>query len=132
MGSIWSGKLRSYMLCLLLCQVASVVSLCNPMDCCLTGLLSMAFSRQEYWSRWPRPPPGDLPDLRTEPLSLMSPALAGGFFTTSPTWYGAQLKKNPCQANQYKQSQTAIEGIFFFWKQKCSFFFLFFADDMTV
>ena len=24
--------------------------------------LSMEFSRQEYWSRWPFPPPGDLPD----------------------------------------------------------------------
>ena len=30
--------------------------------------------------------PGDLPDLEIEPLSLMSPALADGFFTTSTTW----------------------------------------------
>ena len=34
----------------------------------------------------PFPPPGDLPDPGTEPMSLMSPALAGGFFTTSATW----------------------------------------------
>ena len=34
----------------------------------------------------PFPPPGDLPDPGTEPVSLMSPALAGGFFTTSSTW----------------------------------------------
>ena len=33
----------------------------------------------------PCPPPGDLPDPGTEPTSLMSPALAGGFFTTSAT-----------------------------------------------
>ena len=47
--------------------------------------LSMGFSRQEYWSGLPCPP-GDLPDPGTEPTSLMSPALAGRFFTTSTTW----------------------------------------------
>ena len=50
--------------------------------------LSMGFSRQEYWSGLPCPPPGDLPDPGIEPASLMSPALAGGFFTTSPSWEG--------------------------------------------
>ena len=48
--------------------------------------LSMGFSRQEYWSGLPCPPPGDLPNPGTEPMSLMSPALAGGFFPTSATW----------------------------------------------
>ena len=48
--------------------------------------LSMGFSRQEYWSGLPCPPPGDLPDPGIEPVSLMSPALAGVFFTTSTTW----------------------------------------------
>ena len=48
--------------------------------------LSMGFSRHEYWSGLPCPPPGNLPDPRIEPASLMSPALAGGFFTTSTTW----------------------------------------------
>ena len=48
--------------------------------------LSMGFSRQEYWSGLPCPPPRDLPNLGIEPLSLMSPALAGRFFTTSATW----------------------------------------------
>ena len=32
------------------------------------------------------PLPGDLPDPEIKPVSLMSPALAGGFFTTSTTW----------------------------------------------
>ena len=48
--------------------------------------LSMRFPRQEHWSGLPCPPPGDLPDPRIEPASLVSPALAGGFFTTSATW----------------------------------------------
>ena len=48
--------------------------------------LSMGFSRQEYWSGLLCPPPGDLPDPGIEPASLLSPALAGGFFITSPTW----------------------------------------------
>ena len=45
--------------------------------------LSMEFSRQKYWSGSPFPPPGDLPDLGIETMSLMSPPLAGRFFTTS-------------------------------------------------
>ena len=48
--------------------------------------LSMGFSRQEYWSGLPFPFLGDRPDPETEPTSLTSPALAGGFFTTSATW----------------------------------------------
>ena len=50
--------------------------------------LSMGFSRQEYWSGLPCPPPEDLPDPGIKPLSLTSPALVGGFFTTSATWEG--------------------------------------------
>ena len=46
--------------------------------------LSMGFSRQEYWSGLPFPPPGDLPDEGIELTSLVSPALAGRFFTTAP------------------------------------------------
>ena len=45
--------------------------------------LSTEFSRQEYWSGLPFPPPGDLPDPGIKSTSLVSPALAGGFFTTS-------------------------------------------------
>ena len=48
--------------------------------------LSMGFSRQEYWSGLPYPPPGGLPDPGIKPVSSTSPALAGGFFTTSATW----------------------------------------------
>ena len=47
--------------------------------------LSVEFCREEYWRGLPCPPPGDLPHPGIEPTSLMSPALAGGFFTTSAT-----------------------------------------------
>ena len=45
--------------------------------------LSMGFPRQEYWSGLPFPPPGDLANPGIEPVSVLSPALADGFFTTS-------------------------------------------------
>ena len=48
--------------------------------------LSVGFSRQEYWSRLPCPPPENLSDPGMETASLTYPALAGGFFTTSITW----------------------------------------------
>jgi len=51
-----------------------------------TRPLSMEFFRQEYWSGLPCPSPGDLPNPGIESASLTSPALAGGFFTTSDTW----------------------------------------------
>ena len=47
---------------------------------------SMGFSGQEYWSGLPCLPLGDLPDPEIEPVSLVSLALAGGFFTTGATW----------------------------------------------
>ena len=44
----------------------------------LQAPLSVEFSKQEYWSELPFPPPGDLPDPGIEPMSLVSPALTGG------------------------------------------------------
>ena len=48
--------------------------------------LSMELPRREYWSWLPFLHPGDLPHPGIKPASLMSPALAGGFFTTSTMW----------------------------------------------
>ena len=45
--------------------------------------LSMELSRQEYWSGFPLPSPGDLPNPGIESVS---PALTGRFFTTGTTW----------------------------------------------
>ena len=60
-------------------------TLCDSMDYIRQAPLSMGFSRQEYWSGLPCPPPGDLSNPGIEPASPASPALAGGFFTTSTT-----------------------------------------------
>ena len=54
----------------------------TPWTVALQASLPMKFSRQEYWSRLPFPPPEDLPKSGIEPTSLASSALAGGFFTT--------------------------------------------------
>ena len=67
---------KSFQLCL---------TLCDPMDCSPPGSLSMRFSRQEYWSGLLCPPPRHLPDPGIEPVSVICPTLAGGFFTTNAT-----------------------------------------------
>ena len=61
--------------------------------------LSMGISRQESWSGLPCPSPGDLPNPGSKTASLTSPALAGGFFTTSATWQAPKydLPKNKCK-----------------------------------
>ena len=60
--------------------------------------LSVGFSRQEYQSGLPCPSPGNLPDPGTEPTYLISPALAGGFFTTVPSGQLAEIAPRPsCQ-----------------------------------
>ena len=41
---------------------------------------------QEYGSGLPFPLPEDLPNPGIKPALLTSPALVGGFFTTSTTW----------------------------------------------
>ena len=55
--------------------------------------LSMGFSRQESWSGLPYLPPGNLPDPGIKPMSVVSPALAGGFFTLAPP---GKLYNAPC------------------------------------
>ena len=56
-------------------------TLCEYMDWGPPGSLSMGFSRQEYWSGLPFPPPGDLPDPGIE---LVSPALQEDSLPTEP------------------------------------------------
>ena len=48
--------------------------------------LSMGFPRQEYWDGLLFPTPEDLPDAGIEPVSPVSPSLAGGFLTNCATW----------------------------------------------
>ena len=61
-------------------------TLCKPMDCSPPdSSVSMGLYRQEYWSGWLYPPPGGLPFQGSNPLLLMSPALAGRFCTICAT-----------------------------------------------
>ena len=64
----------------------SYPTLSDRMNCTHQALLSVEFSSKKYWSRLPFPPPGDLPDPGIKPVSLVSPALIGGFFATCATW----------------------------------------------
>ena len=61
-------------------------TLCDSTDCRPPGSSYMGFSKQEYWSGLPCPPPGNLPHPGIQLASLMVCALAGRFFTTRPTW----------------------------------------------
>ena len=66
------------------CMLSRVWHFVTPQAVALQAPLSMGFSRQEYWSGLPCPPPGDLSDQGIKPASLASPAIAVGFFTTVP------------------------------------------------
>ena len=75
------------------CMHACILSHFSPVQVFVTlwtialqAPLSVGFSRQEYWSRLPCPPPGDLPDPGIKPKCLTPPALVGGFFTSSTIW----------------------------------------------
>ena len=67
-------------------SLLSCLTLCNPVDCSPLGFLVHGIIQAR--SGLPCPPPGDLPDPGIKPMSLMSPALSGGFFSTiaSATW----------------------------------------------
>ena len=56
------------------------------MDCSLPGYSAHGISWQGYWCGVTFPTAEDLPDPEIKPVSLVSPALAGGFFTTSAIW----------------------------------------------
>ena len=70
-------------MCVLSCSVVSD-SFETPWTVACQAPLTMEFSRLEYWSELPFPPPGDLPKPGIKPTSLTSPALAGRFFSTEP------------------------------------------------
>ena len=78
-------------------QLFSRVRLCDPMDCSPPGSSVQGLFRQGYQSGLPYPPPGDLPDLGIKLVSPASPALAGGFFTTSATWEAPSV--SDCQSH---------------------------------
>ena len=67
-----------------MCVLSRVRLFVTPWTVACQALLSMEFSRQEYWSGLPFLPPGDVPDPGIEPASPVFPALASRFFTTTP------------------------------------------------
>ena len=69
---------------------------------------SRGFSRQEYWSRLPCPPPRELPCPGIELLCLTSPALAGGFFTASATWEDPGMSQLGCEKPAHLPSNFCL------------------------
>ena len=68
------------------CTVSHVQLFVTPWTVACQAPLSMGFPREEYWSGWPFPSPGNLPNPGIEPGS---PTLAGGFlpsWATEETW----------------------------------------------
>ena len=66
------------------CSFTHLCLFATPWAVASQASLSMEFSRQEYWRGLPFCTPGNLPDPVIEPMSLVSPALAGGLFTIAP------------------------------------------------
>ena len=95
----WSSQnLQDWCVCVCVCVLSGFSCVQDHMtlwtaDCQVS--LSIGFSRQEYWSGLPCPPPGDLPNLGIELASVTSPALAGMFFTTRTTWEVPSLVGHP-------------------------------------
>ena len=83
------GK-RTQRVCAQLCP-----TLCDAMDCRLPGSSVHGILQAESWSGLPFPIPGDLPIPGIEPTSLVSPALAGGFFTAAPLGEPKELSTLP-------------------------------------
>ena len=73
-------------------MLSHVQLLATPWTAARQAPLSVGSSRQECWSGLPLPAPGNLSNPGIKPASLVSPALAGRFFTISITWeaLGAQ------------------------------------------
>ena len=66
------------------CALSHVQFFVTPWTITFLDLLSMGFSRQEYWNGLPFPPLEDLPDPRIQPVAPTSPVWAGRFFTSEP------------------------------------------------
>jgi len=74
----------------------------------------MGFSRQECWSGLPCPPPGDLPKPGIKSSSLVSPALAGRFFTTSTTWEALLESSSSREMKRRKPANWKKESVLHF------------------
>ena len=86
----------SYIVSLWVLSCFNCVWFCaSQADHSLPGSSAMGFSRKEYWGWLPFLPPGDLPIPGIKSVSLRSPILASGFFTTSNTWEAPKFPRCP-------------------------------------
>ena len=100
--------------CVCVCVCARVCSLSHVwLFTTVWNIACQGFSKQEYWSGVPLPPPGDLPNPGIEPISLASPA--GGFFTTAPP--GELLQ----QCYHIIVQMTRVSWFSLFWKWSLSY-----------
>ena len=70
----WFYEAHCKILACMLSHFSCVPPFVTPWTAAHQALLSMEFSRQEYWNGLPWPPPGNLPNPGIEHVSLMSPA----------------------------------------------------------
>ena len=77
----------------------------TPLTVAHQSPLSMGFSRQEYWSGLPVPPPGDLPGPRIKLLSPASPALQVGSLPPVPSGKSFPLH------NEFQKSSTEVDAL---------------------
>ena len=96
-----------------MCVLSHVWLFATPWTVACQAPLSMESSRQEYWSRLPCPTPGNLLNPGIEPKYPVSPALTGGFFTTSAIDHG---EISICQ------SLSSADG--FYLGHQCDWFFV--------
>ena len=94
---LWKEHLvTSYCLFTVKCEaVLSLRSLCGPVECSSPGSSVHGIFQARNTGGGCIPTPGDLPDPGIEPVSLALPALAGGFFTPSATWWRRQWHPTP-------------------------------------
>ena len=92
-GACSSWRTQNHLFKLYLYHRASSAQLLNcvqfsvtPWTVACQALLSKGFPRQEYWSRLPFLPPGDLPDPGNQTHISYVSCIVGGFFTHWATW----------------------------------------------
>ena len=84
-------NLQNFLLACMVNCFSCVRLFATPWTIACLALLSMVFSRQEYWSGLLCTLPWDPPYPGIKPVSLTSPTLVGGFLTTSSTWEASCL-----------------------------------------
>ena len=92
----WARSSHSSQLLYVLSCFSPVQLFTTPCTAVHQAPLSMAFSRQEYWSGLPHPPSGNLPKPGIKPMSFTFLVLAGVFFTTLPGKLQVNLKVKVC------------------------------------